>query len=361
MTPPLYHEIAESIRQAIMYGELQPGEELPPVREMSAQWNCAPGTVQRAYRELAQQGFVTSRPGQGTRVTETEAGVSTPLRRVKLANETEAFLLKTLSSGYSVMEIEQVFRLVLDRWRTMEAAPAPAQEQTLRFVGSHDPSISIIAEQLKSMMPEHRVQITFAGSLGGLIALAEHKAEIASCHLWDAETDTYNSAFVRRLLPGQRVGLVTLAHRRLGLMTATGNPARITGLQDLLREDVRFVNRQPGAGTRVWLDAQLSHMGINPQKITGYDTLVNTHTETARAVAEGRADVGLGIEAAAIAYGLDFLFLTNERYDLVIPESTWDLAPVQYLVRWLSGDDARATLNHLQGYDTHETGHVTWV
>jgi molybdate-binding protein/DNA-binding transcriptional regulator YhcF (GntR family) len=362
MTPPLYQEIAESIRQAIVYGELKPGDELPPVRDMSIQWNCAPGTVQRAYHELAQQGFVTSRPGQGTRVCAPVAPESSaPLRRATLANDVEAFLLRILSSGYSVGEVEQAIRLVLDRWRAVSQEVEPASERVIRFVGSHDPALSMIADRFKSLVPGYTMQIAFAGSLGGLIALAERKADLAGSHLWDEETDTYNAAFVRRLLPGQRTVLFTLAHRRLGLMFSRGNPLGITGLADLALPHVRFINRQAGAGTRVWLDAQLCRMGIDAKRITGYDEQVMTHTEVARAVSEGRADAGLGIESAALAYGLDFLFLTSERYDLVIPESVWTSDPVRRLVQWLSSEEARALLNGLEGYDSHETGRVVWI
>jgi molybdate-binding protein/DNA-binding transcriptional regulator YhcF (GntR family) len=362
MTPSLYQEIAESIRQAIFYGELKPGDELPPVREMSTQWNCAPGTVQRAYHELAQQGFITSRPGQGTRVSAPVAlDVNLPLRRAALTNDTEAFLLRVLSAGYSVREIEQAVRIALDRWRTISQEVEPRAEHVIRFVGSHDPSISLIADQFKTLVPGYTMPITFAGSLGGLIALAERQADLAGSHLWDAETDTYNAAFVWRLLPGQRTALITLAHRRLGLILAPGNPLNISGLRDLAAANLRFINRQPGAGTRVWLDAQLCRMGIDAQRIAGYGDQVMTHTEVARAVSEGRADTGLGIEAAALAYGLDFLFLTSERYDLVIPAAAWTLEPVQRLVAWLSGESARALLGGQAGYDLSQTGHVEWV
>jgi molybdate-binding protein/DNA-binding transcriptional regulator YhcF (GntR family) len=362
MTPSLYQEIAESIRQAIFYGELKSGDELPPVRDMAAQWNCAPGTVQRAYHELAQQGFITSRPGQGTRVSAPASlSIDTPLRRAALANDTEAFLLRILSAGYSVSEIEQAVRIALDRWRVISQPVEPRAERVIRFVGSHDPSISMIADQFKTLVPGYTMPIAFAGSLGGLIALAEHKADVAGSHLWDDDSDTYNAAFVRRLLPGQRTALITLAHRRLGLILAPGNPLNITGLRDLALPHLRFINRQPGAGTRVWLDAQLCRMGIQSQHIAGYDEQVMTHTEVARAVSEGRADTGLGIEAAALAYGLDFLFLTSERYDLVIPAAAWTFEPIQRLIAWLSGEPARALLSGLAGYDLSEMGHVTWV
>ncbi|MCD4685807.1 MAG: GntR family transcriptional regulator, partial [Anaerolineae bacterium] len=340
----------------------RPGDELPPVRDMATQWHCAPGTVQRAYHELARQGLITSRPGQGTRVAETaEPEQSSALRRATLINETEAFLLRVLANGYTADDVERALRQALDRWRaqvqTVEAAP----ESVLRFVGSHDPSLAQIAAQFPAITPDHTLDVTFAGSLGGLIALADGSADIAGCHLWDADTDAYNVAFVRRVLPGRRVALLTLFHRRLGLIVAPGNPLGITGLADLARDDMRLINRQSGAGTRVWLDAQLRRADIDAAQIPGYDTSVMTHSEVARAVAEDRANVGVGIEAAARSEGLDFLFLTRERYDLAIPEVVWAREPVAQLVTWLRSADARALLGAQPGYEVDQTGTVVWV
>lgn len=362
MTAPLYLEIAESMRQAIFYGELKAGEELPSVRELAARWSCAPGTVQRAYRELVRQGLVTSRPGQGTRVlAPTVFEQPDPLRRAALAHEAEAFLLRVLSSGHTVSEAESAIRLALDRWRAISAESAPVAARTLRFVGSHEPAISTIAATLTALAPDHALDISFAGSLAGLIALAEGKTDVAGCHLWDEETDTYNAAFVRRLLPGRRTALLTLAHRRLGLILTPGNPLGVTGLADLVSPGLRFINRQPGAGTRVWLDAQLHRAAIDPAQITGYDEQVMTHVDVARAVAEGRADAGLGIETAALAYGLDFHFLTSERYDLAIPDTVWALDPFQRLAEWLASAEGRARFERKEGYDNRETGRVQWV
>lgn len=362
MSSSLFQEIAESIRRAVIYGEMKAGDELPPVREMAVQWNCAPGTVQRAYRELAQQGFVTSRPGQGTRVAKPASlDQSGPLRRAKLANETEAFLLQLMSSGYAVNEVEQAVRLVLDRWRAAAKEAGHTSKRVIRFVGSHDPSLSRIADQFDTLATGYRLQIAFAGSLGGLIALAEGQADISSCHLWDSETDSYNIPFVKRLLPGERVALVTLAHRHLGIMLAPTNPSQITNLADLANERVRFINRQPGAGTRVWFDAQLAQLRIPSAHVYGYEDEVMTHTDVARAVADGEADAGLGIETAALTYGLDFMMLTSERYDLVIPEHIWELSPIQKLLQWLSDDEGRTMLSGLQGYDVANTGQVRWI
>jgi molybdate-binding protein/DNA-binding transcriptional regulator YhcF (GntR family) len=359
---PLYQEIAESIRQQILYGTLHPGDELPTVREMSERWGCAPGTVQRAYQELAEQGLIAGRAGQGTRVA--SLGHSRDqqfLRRATLLHETEAFLLNVMAMGYTLAEIEQAVRVSLDRWRVLAQEPLDAPQQVLRFVGSHDPALSLVAARFADLAEGVILQLAFAGSLGGLIALAEQRAELAGSHLWDDATDRYNTPIVQRLLPGRRIALVTLAYRRLGLLVPPGNPAGIEGLEDLIRSDVRFVNRQPGAGTRVWLDAQLRLRGIDPGQIEGYDQQVHTHSDVAQAIAQRRADAGLGIEAAALAYGLDFVFLARERYDLVIPQETFNLPPVQALIGWLASEQAQVEIAALGGYDTRDTGQIEWV
>ena len=361
---PLYLQIADAIRQELLEGKLRPGDALPPVREMAERWGCTPGTVQQAYKELARQGLAVSRSGQGTRVGTTLPATppdKTPLRRASLVHQAEAFLLEVLAAGHTPAEAESAFRAALDRWRSLSAETAVASVQTLRFAGSHDPAISLVASRFAEICPGCALEVSFTGSLGGLIALAEGKADLAGSHLWDEESDSYNAPFVQRLLPGRRIALLTLAHRRLGLIVPPGNPGGLTGLADLTRPGLRFVNRQRGAGTRVWLDAQLRRLGIPAASIAGYEREAATHEDVARAVAEGRADVGLGIEASALSYGLGFVFLATEPYDLVIPAEMWDTAPVQALATWLNTEDAHAVIAGLGGYETGDTGQMVWV
>lgn len=358
----LYYQIAEAIRQDIRNETLRPGDRLPSVRELASRWNCTIGTVQRAYEELVRQGLVTSRPGQGTHVTAAiPVAQETPLRRAALVHRAEAFLLEALTAGYSTLETEQAVRIALDRWRTLSQTPVQLSEQRLRFVGSHDPAMALIAARFADFAPGEPPYLTFSGSLGGLIALVEGEADLAGCHLWDEESDTYNVPFVRRLLPGRRVALLTLAHRHLGFLLSAANPTAMTGLESLAHSDLRFINRQRGAGTRVWLDAHLHRLGIAPEQLSGYDQEKQTHSEVARMIAEGQADVGLGVEAAALAFGLRFIPLTQERYDLVIPAEMWPAASIQALAYWLTTDAARSELTALGGYDLHETGRVCWV
>jgi len=358
----LYQQIVDSIRNDILAGALQPGASLPSMRKMTEKWNCTTGTIMRAYHELAGQGLVVSHVGKGTKVVDSLPELNlTPLKRAVLYNRIEALLLELMTSGYTPDEVEHSLRVALDRWRTFTVKPAEYSPNVLRFVGSHDPAMTLIAAHYQEVTEGFTIQLSFTGSLGGLIALEEKNADLAGCHLWDETTDTYNEAFVRKLLPGQKIALLTLANRRMGLIVAPGNPCGISGLKDLARPGVRFVNRQPGSGTRVWLDAQLHRCGIDPAHITGYRDEKKTHSEVAGAISNGQADVGLGVETAALAFGLDFIFLTVERYDLAIPSEKWNTEPVQALKKWLNTARAKAAINDLGGYDTSRTGKMTWV
>lgn len=332
------------------------------MRKMTQEWGCTTGTILRAYQELARQGLIVSHVGKGTKVVDKlPAHDPTPLRRATLFNRTEAFLLEIMTAGYSPEEVEQSLRVALDRWRTYTSEPDENPPAVLRFVGSHDPAIALIAAHYHEVSGGYTLQLSFTGSLGGLIALAESKADLAGCHLWDEKTGTYNEPFVRKLLPGKKVVLLTLAHRRVGLILPPGNPLGMGTLADLTQAEARFVNRQPGSGTRVWLDAQLRREGIEAADISGYQDARMTHFEVARAISKGQANVGLGVETAALAFGLDFKLLTTERYDLVIPAEKWELDSVQALKRWLDGAQAKAAIHNLGGYDVAETGRLDWV
>ena len=356
----LYRQISESIRQQIMAGELKPGDRLPSVRQMCDRWNCTPGTVQRAYNDLARHGLLVSRAGKGTVVAGSLPTNDFPaqagLRRAGLVHRSEGFLLEALTAGYSLSEIQQALDLAMDRWRVQEARHPAPPTSAIRFSGSHDMAVNALAARLPEIAPATSLQVAISGSLGGLMALAEGRADLAGCHLLDAESGTYNLPFVRRLLPGKAVLLVTLAHRRLGLIVPPGNPLVLHKVSDLARSGLRFVNRQSGSGTRVWLDAALAGLSIPSSQIEGYADERSTHSEVARAVAEGAADAGLGLQTAAVAFGLDFVFLTRERYDLVLLADSASRPPLSLLVEWLASPAAREFIAGFVGYENTETG-----
>ena len=188
--------------------------------------------------------------------------------------------------------------------------------------------------------------------------LARDEAHVAGCHLLDEESGEYNIPFVKRILAGVPSLVVTLVERTQGLLVAVGNPKNIRTPEDLVRDDVTFINRQKGSGTRVLLDLLLRTSGVTPREIGGYDVEVDTHIELAEAIAAGRADVGLGILAAARATGLDFVPLRNERYDLVMRQSSLDRPQVKALRRTLESREFRESVSRLGGYDTSRTGVV---
>lgn len=195
-------------------------------------------------------------------------------------------------------------------------------DNTIVAIGSHDMTLDLLADFLQRRHPHLRLSSSHVGSISGLLALQRNEAHFAGSHLLDEETGEYNLSYVQKMLTEQGVHGVLLGfiRRTQGLIVPKGNPKRVETLEDLLREDIVFVNRQRGAGTRVLLDYELKKRGINPRSIQGYERMEYTHLAVAAAVKSGAADCGLGILAAARALDLDFVPLFDERYDLVIPQ-----------------------------------------
>lgn len=227
-------------------------------------------------------------------------------------------------------------------------------EKTILAIGSHDMTLDLIAQFLAER--GRRLASANVGSQGGLIALRRGEAHIAGSHLLDPNDGTYNVSYIRQYLPGIPVKVVALVGRDQGLIVKKGNPKGIQILKDLTRHDVRFVNRQRGAGTRVLLDYHLNLMSIPKESIAGYNQEEYTHLGVASAVASGRADCGLGIAAAAQALDLDFIPLFQERYDLVIPKSFAGDELLSPLFDLLADPRFREAVSHLKGYDVSVMG-----
>ena len=226
-----------------------------------------------------------------------------------------------------------------------------ALPQSLIITGSDDPLLARLAEFLHAST--HPV-----GSIGGLLALAQHRADIAGIHLLDADTGEYNVPFVKHLLPEDDIVLVNLALRENGLIIARGNPKGIRGVRDLTRRGIRFVNRAYGTGTRLLLFCKLRAGHINPHDIDNWNHTVGTHDAIAAAIATGAADVGPGLCATATAWNLDFIPLGEEQYDLAIPRAELESARVESLLSTLHSKDLRRLAEKLAGYDLAHAGKV---
>ena len=219
----------------------------------------------------------------------------------------------------------------------------------LTLYASHDAALSALRDQA-SPRGLH-LDIRFMGSVDAIAALNAGRCMMAGFHTLDQPSATSIAALAYRSLlkPGLHK-LIGFAHRTQGLIVARNNPLHITGLEDLKRDGLRYVNRAEGTGTRVLLDELLAQAGLRASDIPGYQSQEPSHTAVAQAVASGAADAGLGIESAAREKGLGFVPLTNERYHLVCLKSELPSPQVQALLAELQCRDWQNTLDKLPGY-----------
>ena len=235
--------------------------------------------------------------------------------------------------------------------------PAHELERTIVASGSHDIVLDLLASELRRVDPATTLASSNVGSLGGLLALKRGEAHVAGSHLLDERTGEYNVAFVRRYVEGDVV-LVNLTYRVQGLIVAPGNPKSIAGLDDTLRGDISYVNRQRGSGTRVLLDYMLREARLDSRRVRGYDREEYSHLAVAAAVSAGRADTGMGVFSAAKAVGLDFVPLRKERYDLVMPREVHESDLLRPMLELLHDDGFRSQVEELGGYDVSSMGEI---
>lgn len=238
--------------------------------------------------------------------------------------------------------------------------PAEAIERTVLCTGSHDLTIDVLGDELKRNFPGARIAASNVGSLGGLTAIQRGETHIAGTHLLDQATGRYNIPDIQRSIPKTPVVLIHLVRRQQGLLAPQGNPKNITELKDLARTDIKFVNRQPGSGTRVLLDYELKKLQLSPQAIRGYEREEFTHMGVAVAIASGLADVGLGVRSAANALGLEFIPVSEEEYDLLIRRSFFDSESGANLLQVIRSATFRKAVEALGGYDANGSGEMVY-
>lgn len=234
----------------------------------------------------------------------------------------------------------------------------PEIDRTIVAIGSHDMVLDLAASHLRAADPRLTLASSNVGSLGGLVALRDGLCHLAGSHLLDPATGAYTLPYIERVLPDVDVVVVRLVHRDQCLLVAPGNPLGITGIADLARDDVRYVNRQRGAGTRVLLDHELSQQGIAAEDVAGYTREEHTHLGVAAAIAAGRADTGLGIVAAARTFGLEVVPVTREPYDLVTTRQVWEHRLLDPLRDLLASPAFQTAVDELGGYGVEEMGRI---
>ncbi|MGH7379106.1 MAG: substrate-binding domain-containing protein [Candidatus Methylomirabilales bacterium] len=366
----LYTQVMDQVRAALAAGSLKPGERLPPVRRLARALGVTPNTVGRAYAALGREGLLAARRRAGTTVATPPGDPRLLARRARqLRDLLGRAALEALSLGAEPAEIGAAFALQLGRWRTAGAPEAPAppararrgEGPAVRCVGSHDLTLDLLAAALRRRRRPVSLDIQAVGSLPGLLALRQGEADLAGIHLLDPATGDYNGPIVSRLFPGERMALVTVAHREQGLLVAPGNPRGLRRLADLARPRIRLIRRTAGSGTHLLLEWGLRQESIPMARLRSLPREAATHLEVAAAVARGEADAGLGLRAAAEAFGLGFIPLFRERYDLVCPRAHVSRPPLSALPAALRDRAFRQQVRHLGGYDTRETGQIREV
>jgi putative molybdopterin biosynthesis protein len=233
-------------------------------------------------------------------------------------------------------------------------------KNTLVAIGSHDPLLDEISNFLHRKYPDLYMASSHVGSMGGIMAVRRGETHMAGIHLLDEKDGTYNTSFVQKYFPKGGVRVIECVGRTQGIMVAAGNPKNITNINSLKTPGIRYVNRQKGSGTRILIDYLCKQEKIDTSAIYGYDREEFTHTSVAAQIASGSADAGMGIYSTARLYGLDFIPICIEQYDLLIPDSAWETDVVQKVIEILKSEEFSQKLTEMGGYTLEHPGEVRY-
>jgi putative molybdopterin biosynthesis protein len=304
------------------------------------------------------EGTLIGRPPEETQTQSIRVKISTVRRRMivrPVADLGEQLSFAVRADGYITDTPHKssgaMVRVKLSRDRQ-------AIQQQISVAGC-DPAIFLVGEHMRRLKDLTSVVGWTMGSMTAIQALQRGEVHIAGVHLFDPVTGESNGPFLRQTLKGSGYEVVTFATWEEGFLVRPGNPKSIRTAADLAEPTVTVINREEGSGARLLLDQRLRLSGVEPEQVQGYDRIVTTHFEVARAIAERQADVGIGIRSAAQHFGLEFVSLQTARYDLVVPKSYLKSHPtLAHLFETLVSRRFRNEIEALGGYDTSETGKV---
>jgi putative molybdopterin biosynthesis protein len=237
---------------------------------------------------------------------------------------------------------------------TVELFHAEYDHSNRILVAGCDPAISVLARHLERAGVE--LIVAHRNSSQALKLLQQNSVHVAGTHLRDEASGESNLPAIHRIFGRKSVALISLAIWEEGIVVAQGNPKSIRSIDDFARPDVRIVNRETGAGSRMLLDQQLGRLGIAGQAVRGYDRVASGHLPAAWQVRTGEGDACIATRAAARAFGLAFIPLVSERYDLALRRQLLDHPPIQTLLDTLSRATFRRELEGVGGYDTTAAG-----
>ena len=288
-------------------------------------------------------------------------GATPGINRVAVARVGDRLVAHPLTASRAFVEgfVNADAVLINDRSPNIARMMVPTDrlEHTALLLGC-DPSLGALCDHVARRSRNLRVTWLSASSRQALDSIARKEAHLAGSHLRDPGGGDYNVAHARQALGIEGGLVVAFTAWEQGFLVAPGNPKGVHVASDLARPDVRLVNREPGSGCRVTLDELLQSAGIPTESVPGYEDEVTSHLSVARAVMTGAADAGLALRAAAEVCGLDFIPLSQVRFDLVVPRSVLNHPAVSALLDRLQGRTLRGELSTLPGYEVSRMGSI---
>ena len=228
------------------------------------------------------------------------------------------------------------------------------------IICGQDMVLDLLANRLNQCIGEN-VFRSYKGSYNALYAMYQGEVNVATAHLWHGKTNSYNIPYISSMLPGTDLVVLHLLKRKQGFYVQKGNPKNIQSFEDLKRSDITIVNREPGSGVRVLIDEKLRQAGIPTQEVKGYQDIVSSHLEAAAAVNRGDADVAVGSEKHSLSVpGIDFLFIQEESYDMVIRKDDFLKKPYQKMIEIIRSSEYQKEVAGLGGYNVENMGKVIY-
>lgn len=228
------------------------------------------------------------------------------------------------------------------------------------IICGQDMVLDLLANRLNQCIGEN-VFRSYKGSYNALYAMYQGEVNVATAHLWHRKTNSYNIPYISSMLPGTDLVVLHLLKRKQGFYVQKGNPKNIQSFEDLKRSDITIVNREPGSGVRVLIDEKLRQAGIPTQEVNGYQDIVSSHLEAAAAVNRGDADVAVGSEKHSLSVpGIDFLFIQEESYDMVIRKEDFTKKPYQKMIEIIRSPEYQKEVAGLGGYNVENMGKIIY-
>lgn len=226
--------------------------------------------------------------------------------------------------------------------------------------GSNDPILDMLHTYMRKSYPEFYIFSANTGSTDGLRALNQGYTDIAWSHLFDPKTGEYNIPFLSSYLTNVKPVVINLFRRELGFVVAPKNPFHIRGFEDLTRKGIRFINRQKGSGTRVLLDHHLNRLRIPSSRVQGYEKEVYTHFEVGLSILSKETDVGIATRAVSNLFGISFVSITHESFDMILDQSTFFEKGIQAFIEILSSGEFRNRVQRLGSYGFNHSGKILY-